>query len=431
LNGGRSSVTVPGDKSISHRALMIAALAPGRSTIEGLPQAGDVRSTAAALVAMGVGVDWPADSGRAIVDPPAQWTMGALHLDCGNSGTSARLLSGLVAGLGLSARIDGDPSLRSRPMDRVVYPLQAMGARISYTEDDDRLPIELEARASGGLRVLRYRARIPSAQVKSALVLAALAEGVEFEMWEPGRSRDHTERLLAYLGVPLSFGPEEQGAHLRLESDGRSHLRTLDLRIPGDPSSAAFLLGAALLGERDLTVDDLLLNQTRTGFLDVLERMGAEIEIDVAADRAGEPVGSVSVAAGRYHGVRIGADLIPGLIDEIPLLAVLATRAIGETEISGAAELRLKESDRLAALAENLKAVGASVEERPDGLVIQGTPHLVPRGVIRTRGDHRIAMAFGSLAGVPGAEIVTDDRECVAVSYPTFWEDCAAVSATR
>ncbi len=431
MNEKRSSVTVPGDKSISHRALMIAALAPGRSTIEGLPEAGDVRSTAGALVAMGVGVDWPAGSGRAVVDPPAGWPTATVRLDCGNSGTSARLLSGLIAGLGLSARIDGDASLRSRPMDRVVYPLQAMGARIAYAEDDDRLPIDLEARASGGLRVLRYRARISSAQVKSALVLAALGEGVEFEMWEPGRSRDHTERLLAHLGVPLSFAPEGQGAHLRLGSEGRASLEPLDLRVPGDPSSAAFLLGAALLGERDLTVDDLLLNQTRTGFLEVLERMGAEIEIDVGEDRAGEPVGSVSVGAGPYQGVRIGADQIPLLIDEIPLIAVLAIRASGVTEISGAAELRLKESDRLSALAENLKAVGATVEERPDGLVIHGTPRLIPRGVVRTRGDHRIAMAFGSLASVQGAEIVTDDRECVAVSYPTFWDDCAAVSTNR
>lgn len=429
MNRRGSSVTVPGDKSISHRALMIAALAPGRSTIEGLPDAGDVRSTAAALVAMGVGIEWPEGSGRAVVDPPAEWPTASLRLDCGNSGTSARLLSGLLSGLGLSARIDGDPSLRSRPMDRVVYPLQAMGARISYAADHDRLPIDLDARASGGLRVLRYRSRISSAQVKSALLLAALAEGVEFEMWEPGRSRDHTERLLAHLGVPVNFGPEGQGAHLRLESEGRSGLRPLDLRIPGDPSSAAFLLGAAMLGERDLTVDDVLLNPTRTGFLDALERMGAEIEIDVGGDRAGEPVGSVSVAAGLFHGMHIGADLIPGLVDEIPLLAVLAVHAVGVTEISGAAELRLKESDRLAALAENLKAVGASVEERADGLLIQGTPDLVPRGMVRTRGDHRIAMAFGSLASIPGADIVTDHPECVAVSYPTFWDDCAAVSA--
>ncbi len=423
-------VRVPGDKSIAHRTLMIAALAPGISVIDGLPEAGDVRSTATALAKLGVGIEWPVGAVRAVVTPPSTWPGHSVTLECGNSGTSARLLAGLVAGLGLSARIDGDVSLRSRPMDRVVYPLQAMGARITYNGHDQCLPIEIEARASGELRVLRYRARISSDQVKSALVLAAVGAGVEFEMWEPGRSRDHTERLLAHLGVPLSFGPDGEGAHLKLDKRGRASLQPMNVRIPGDPSSAAFLLGAALLGGRTLSVEGLLLNPTRTGFLEVLEQMGAEVEIEIRDDWAGEPVGSVSVVPGPLHGVRIEAAQIPGLVDEIPLLAVLAARAHGETVISGAGELRLKESDRIAALVDNLKAIGGTVQEMPDGLIISGNPGLVPRGSVRTRGDHRIAMAFGAISAAPGSQVEYDDPACVAVSYPTFWDDCAAVQAT-
>ena len=431
MTGQVHAVTVPGDKSISHRALLIAALAPGSSTIRGLPEGRDVRNTASALAAMGVAIDWERDTGRAVVTPPSCWPVEPLHLDCGNSGTSARLLAGLTAGLGVPARIDGDHSLRSRPMDRVVYPLQAMGARIRYAAERDRLPIEMEARLSGSLRVLRYRARVSSAQVKSALVLAALADGVEFELWEPGRSRDHTERLLEHLGVPLSFGPGDAGSHLKLDAGGLSGLRTLDLRIPGDPSSAAFLITAAVLGGRRLRVDDVLLNPTRIGFLHMLEQMGVDVEIDPGDDRAGEPVGTVSVAGGLLRGVQIGAQHVPSLVDEIPLLAVLAVYADGVTAISGAGELRVKESDRLSVIAENLKALGASVEETPDGLLIEGTPDLVPRGTVRTLGDHRIAMAFACLSSISGSEIVTDDPECVAVSYPGFWEDCAAVGAGR
>ncbi|MEE8486733.1 MAG: 3-phosphoshikimate 1-carboxyvinyltransferase [Gemmatimonadota bacterium] len=421
------SVKVPGDKSIAHRTLMIAALAPGESVIVGLPEAADVRSTATALAELGVMIEWPAGSGRAVVTPPAAWPDRTVTLDCGNSGTSARLLTGLVAGLGLSARIDGDTSLRSRPMDRVVYPLQAMGARITYAGASDRLPVELEARASGNLRVLRYRSRVSSAQVKSALVLAAIGAGIEFEMWDPGQSRDHTERLLEHLGVPLSFGPDGKGAHLRLEAGGRARLRSLDVQVPGDPSSAAFLLGAGLLRGRSVTVDGLLLNPTRTGFLDVLEQMGADIEMVIHDEWAGEPVGSVSVNPGPLHGVRIEASQIPGLVDEIPLIVVLAAIARGETRISGAGELRLKESDRLATLAENLAGIGGTVEERPDGLTIAGDPDLVPRGSIRTHGDHRIAMAFGAMSVVPGSNLDFDDPACVAVSYPKFWDACAVV----
>ena len=421
---GLLEMRVPGDKSIAHRALMIAALARGESTIEGLPDAKDIRSTALALGELGVGIDWPEGGYTARVTPASTWSRGA-SLECGNSGTTARLLAGLLAGLGLPARMDGDESLRARPMDRVVYPLQAMGARIQYLDSADRLPLQFEERASGSLRVLRYRSRISSAQVKTALLFAALAAGVEFEMWEPGRSRDHTERMLSYLGLPLAFGAENGGSHLLLKAGALEALQPFDVRIPGDQSSAAFLLASAILAGRPLRVVDLCLNPTRTGFLEVLEEMGVEVEIEVTGEWGGEPIGAVSVSPAPLEGARIEASRVPGLVDELPLIAVLGARARGTTEISGAGELRVKESDRLSAMAESLQAIGATAEERPDGMVISGDPQLVPRGRVRTRGDHRVAMAMGTLTVIPGAEVETDDPECVSVSYPGFWRDSA------
>lgn len=408
---------------------MLAALAPGESTVSGLVEGLDVRSTADALSGLGVAVDWPEGTGKARIRPPASWTRSA-HIECGNSGTTARLLSGVLAGLGLPATMDGDDSLRSRPMDRVVYPLQAMGARIDYLEASDRLPLQFQERASGGLRVLRYRSRISSAQVKGALVFAALGAGVEFEMWEPGRSRDHTERLFSYLGLPLTFGPEGDGSHLLLRGGAIDSLEPFHARIPGDPSSAAFLLGAAVLAGRPLSLENLCLNPTRTAFLEVLEEMGVEVEIEATEEWCGEPVGRVSVSPAALTGVRITGDQVPRLLDELPLIAVLAARASGSTEISGALELRVKESDRLAAVAAGLRAIGGSVEEKPDGLSIAGDPALVPRGRVRTHGDHRIAMAFGTLASIEGADVDVEDRECVRVSYPAFWEDRVAVSGS-
>ena len=421
---------VPGDKSIGHRALIVAALAPAPVKVTGLPEAADVRSTARALEAVGVGVDWPAGETTAVVAPPAAWRGGA-EIDAGNSGTTVRLLIGLCAGLGLEVVLDGDDSLRRRPMDRVVYPLQAMGAKIDYTGEPELLPVRLAPRSTGHLRVLRYRSRIASAQVKSALVLAALTAGVEFEMWEPGRSRDHTERLLRHVGVPIEFGPEDEGAHLHLPAGARDGITARDLTVPGDPSSAAFLLAAGVLARRTVSIDGLLLNDTRVAFLEALELFGADVEIEPTGDVGGEPIGRVTAGPGSVSlsGIDLGPAGMPGLIDEIPVLAVLAARAEGTTEIRGAAELRLKESDRLAALARNLGALGIDVDERPDGLVIRGRPDHSPAGVVEAHGDHRIVMAFGALGIVPGADIRVDDPAVVAVSYPEFWGDLARLRA--
>lgn len=437
-SGRALELRVPGDKSIGHRALIVASIAPAPVRISGLPDAADVRSTAEALSAVGVEVEWPdgseaaAEGAVAIVSPPASWRAGRT-IDCGNSGTTARLLTGLFAGLGLEATIDGDDSLRQRPMDRVVYPLQAMGAKIDYLGEAERLPIRLAPRSTGNLRVLRYRSRVASAQVKSALVLAALVAGVEFEMWEPGRSRDHTERLLAHLGVPIEFGPEEEGAHLHLATGARDEMIVSDLSVPGDPSSAAFLLVAGALAGRRVGVDRVLLNDTRTAYLEVLEEFGVDVEIEPAGEEMGEPVGRITAGPGTgpLTATTVGPGRMAALIDEVPVLAVLASRASGVTEIRGAGELRVKETDRLSALADNLAAVGIDVEERDDGLAINGCPAHLPSGPIAARGDHRIAMAFGALGAVPGADIEIDDPDCAGVSYPGYWADLELIRSGR
>lgn len=414
---------VPGDKSIAHRALMLSAIAGEPVRIAGLPDAADVRSTAAALAEVGAGVEWARGSTTARVAPPAGWRPGRT-VDCGNSGTTARLLTGLFAGLGLEVTLDGDASVRRRPMDRVVYPLQAMGAKITYAGEAGHLPVRLASRASGHLRVLRYRSRVASAQVKSALVLAALVAGVEFEMWEPGRSRDHTERLLRHLGAPIEFGPDDRGAHLHLPGSARDSLAASDLDVPGDPSSAAFLLAAGVLAGVTVTIDGVLLNETRTAYLEAFEEFGAEVEIELQGERSGEPLGRITAGPGAapLTGIEIGPERVPLLIDELPVITMLAVRAAGATHIRGAAELRVKESDRLATLADGLRSVGVRVEEEPDGLTVGGDPDHVPAGTMRVQGDHRIAMAFGVLGVAPGASIVVDDPACVGISFPGYWE---------
>ncbi len=414
---------VPGDKSISHRVLVLAGLARVDSRVEGLLDAADVRSTAAALRELGAEIPSGWDE-EVRLGGSTSWHGVAGSLDCGNSGTTARLLAGLVAGLGLETVLDGDASLRRRPMDRVVYPLQAMGARIAYLGERDRLPVALRARASGSLRPLRHRPRVASAQVKSSLLLAGLTSGTRVEVIEPGRSRDHTERLMAAMGAPIEFGPcGEEGARALFDpGDEPPALRSLRLRVPGDASSAAFLVGAALLAGRPLRIEGVGLNPTRTGYLDVLRRMGAVIDSRATGEEAGEPVGDLFVEPGELTGTEIEPVEVPGLLDELPLLAVLAARARGTTSIRGAAELRVKESDRLALLATNLEALGVACREREDGLEISGSAGTLT-GVAVTGGDHRISMAFGALSAHPNARVRVDDPACVGVSYPGFWDD--------
>lgn len=419
------SVHPPGDKSISHRSLMLAPLARGASRLDGLLDAEDVRATARAMRALGAAIP-ELGSGAIEVPAPASFRDAPEPVDCGNSGTTARILSGLVVGLGRGAVLDGDRSLRSRPMDRVVYPLQALGGRIEYLGERDRLPFRILPRASGSLRELVHRPKVASAQVKSSVLLAGLASGTPVAVVEPGRSRDHTERLLEAMGAPVDFGPEGEGARVELgapaDDDGRHRLDPLELDVPGDASSAAFLAAAALLGDTPLRVEEVGLNPTRTGWLEVLREMGASLTVEERGRRAGEPVGDLEVRPSGLEGFEIGRRRVPRLLDEIPVLAVLAARARGTSVVEGAEELRVKESDRLAALASNLRRLGVDCREREDGLVIRGGDGPL-EGRVRTGGDHRVAMAFGVLAGVDGCAVEVDDPGCVTVSYPGFWDD--------
>ncbi len=413
---------VPGDKSIAHRVLILSGLANGTSRLEGLPHSTDVASTVGSLRRLGVPIagDPPAP---VVVQGPTRWIDPGGQLDCGNSGTTARLLTGLISGLGRGAELTGDASLRARPMDRVVYPLQAMGARIRYLADQDRLPIRILPRASGNLRSLRYRPRVSSAQVKSALLLAAVCSRVEVEINHVHGSRDHTERLLSEMGAPVGYCSDEDGQRAHFAPDDWDGLlRPLELTVPGDVSSASFLVAAALLGGREVRVSGVGLNPTRTGFLDVLHEMGCPVRALPTGHVAGEPVGDLVVRPASPRPFRFGGAMIPRLIDEIPMLAVLAATADGQSEFRGAGELRHKESDRLALLATNLRSIGVDCDELEDGLRIRGG-EVPPAGLVRTAGDHRMAMAFGVLARLPGAALEIDDPECVNVSYPSFWRD--------
>lgn len=394
--------------------------------MRGLSDGADVRASVRAMQRLGAAVECEeAERGLTIRCAGGGLDVAsAPRLDCGNSGTTARLLAGILAGSGIAAVLDGDPSLRGRPMRRVIYPLQAMGARIEYDGEPERLPVRLHGRATGTLRTLRHRGRVASAQVKSAVLLAGVLARVRVEVSEPALSRDHTERMLAEMGVPLAFDSARTGAgEVSFDpSDWEGGLEGLRMTVPGDPSSAAFLIGASLLGGRTVRVEAVAANPGRIGFLSVLEEMGAGVDRDPAPAEGGEPLETWTVQP--PDGLRafsIGGDLVPRVIDEIPLLAILAVRARGRSEIRDAAELRVKESDRLATLARTLEKLGVAVEERPDGLAIEGRAGRL-RGNVETRGDHRIAMAFGVLDAAGDADLRIDDRACADVSYPDYWE---------
>ena len=410
---------VPGDKSISHRALICGALAEGKSRIRGILPSADVQSTAGVLRTLGVAIPELsaameiAGAGRRSLREPAS------DLDCGNSGTTARLMSGVVAGAGLTARFVGDASLSRRPMRRVQRPLEAMGATVELPPHGG-LPMTVRGAT---LHDIEWTSDTSSAQVKSCVLLAALCAGVEATVREPSRSRDHTERMLASMGAEVWVN--DDAVLLFAEQT----LSPLDITIPGDPSSAAFFAAlAALATDGELLATRVGVNETRTGFFAALREMGATIELENTVREGGEHVADLRIAGGRtLTGVTVSGDAIPTLIDELPLLACLAAYADGETRVTGAAELRVKESDRIAAVVQNLRALGADADELPDGFVVRGTrPRL--RGTVTTFGDHRLAMAFGVLSRLPGNDIAIDDRECVAVSYPGFWADLDRVT---
>jgi 3-phosphoshikimate 1-carboxyvinyltransferase len=371
LDGGDPSlerrlvrIQVPGDKSLTQRALILASLAEGESRLSGLLHGGDAASTAGALRRLGVSIDpLPTDGGEVRVTGLGLrgLTTAPTRLDLGNSGTGARLLLGVLAGAGADALVTGDESLCQRPMRRITEPLEAMGATFEWKGDSGRLP--LRVRGGRPPRPLEWSSPVASAQVKSALLLAGITGGVFVHLTEPRRSRDHTERLLAEMGAPLVCHAPGGGWRVELR-DPPPRLAPLEFRVPGDISSAAFLLAAVAIsgGREGVEIENLGLNPTRTGFLDVLDLMGTPLVIRREGPAGpGEPVGSVAASpGGTLRGVDVGSTQVPGLIDELPLVAVLGTRAEGLTRISGAGELRHKESDRIAALIDGLRTVGRS-----------------------------------------------------------------------
>ncbi len=419
-------VRVPGDKSLTHRALMFAGAANGESRLEGMLTGEDCQSTARVLRQLGVDVPPVVADGTVVIRSPgiAGWIAPADTLDCGNSGTTARLMMGLLAGRPFTARLTGDASLRSRPMRRITDPLTAMGAAVRELERADRLPLEI---TGGPLRTLDHRSPHASAQIKSAVLLAGLSGGVPVSVTEPVRSRDHTERMLTALGAEVEERESGGGWRVRFTPPAAGALAPLRMRVPGDPSSAAFILALGLLAdEGEVRVRDVGLNPTRTGFLDVIHRMGGSIAVENRREEGGEEVGDLIARASDLRGVEIGGAEVPSLIDEVPILAALAARAAGETRITGAAELRAKESDRIAVMVANLREIGVEVEELADGMVIRGG-EAPPAGAVRAHHDHRIAMAFGVLAALPGAAIDVDDPTVVDVSFPGFWSALRAL----
>lgn len=416
---------VPGDKSITQRALLLSALATGESRLRGLLPGADPRSAASVLRQLGISIPaLPSDGAEIRVAGRGLQGLSApdARLDCGNSGTAARLLLGVLAAQEMEVVLTGDASLRSRPMARVTDPLTAMGATFEALEEPGRLPLRVRGEALGPLE---YESPVASAQVKSSLLLAGLCAGAFVLLTEPGRSRDHTERMLALMGAPL-VEHDAPGGGWRVElRDPPGTLAPLDLEVPGDLSSAAFFVVLELLGggPGELVIEDVGLNPTRTGILPVLRRMGARFEVrEREAGTEGEARGDLVLAGPQeLSAVTVGGDEIPSLIDEIPVLAAAAARAGGTTRITGALELRVKETDRLQALARNLRAVGVEAEELEDGLEIEGTDGPL-RGRVSSHGDHRIAMAFAVLGALPGNEIEVDDPAVVEVSFPGFWE---------
>jgi 3-phosphoshikimate 1-carboxyvinyltransferase len=415
------TIRVPGDKSISHRALILSALARGKSHITNILESADVKSTAHALRTLGANIP-PLFREVIVTGKPAKelWST-EKELDCGNSGTTTRLLAGVTAGAGLNARFIGDASLSRRPMRRVAEPLRAMGANVELAPHGG-LPMTV---MGGPLREITWTSTVASAQVKSAILLAALFGGVRAVVTEPHLSRDHTERMLKARGIELTTHAD--GTIVEI-APGQV-LRPEDVAVPGDPSSAAFFIALGLLSnEADLRLENVCLNETRTGFIGALRRMRGDIETREVRDQGGEVVGTLVPKPSMLSGIEVNADEVPAMIDELPLLACVATRARGETVVRGAAELRVKESDRITTIVGNLRALGAIAEELPDGFRVTGSTNPL-RGRVSTRGDHRIAMAFAILGALGGNKIELDDRECVAVSYPAFWTDLAKVLA--
>ena len=416
----KGTVTVPGDKSLTHRAIILTALAEGTSRVSDYCRGEDCLNTMRAFQALGI----------PIVETPTTLTVSGKGLwglsepngpiDCGNSGTGIRLLAGLLAGQDFFTVLTGDESIRRRPMGRVVKPLREMGAMIGGRKGGELAPLAITGTSLHGIA---YTSRVASAQMKSSLLLAGLFAHGETRYQEPSLSRDHTERMFQFFGIPLG----NEGSTLVLQGRPSVGWHGVDISIPGDFSAAAFfLVGASIVSGSDLTIRHVGINPTRTGLIDVMQSMGADIQIVNRREQAGEPIGDIRVRTAPLKGVSIGPALIPKTIDEFPVLCVAAAVAEGETIISGAEELRVKESDRIATMAAELRAMGAQIEERPDGMVIRGMGRAGENGRLKASmqaksyGDHRVAMSL-AIGGLTAEQSMTiADTDCVETSFPYF-----------
>jgi 3-phosphoshikimate 1-carboxyvinyltransferase len=413
----RGTLTVPGDKSVSHRGLMLAALADGRSTVTRLSPGKDVGSTADCLRRLGVRIDVNGSDAAIIGKGPSGLSAPGEPLDAGNSGTTIRLLSGILAAQPFASTITGDASIRRRPMKRIIEPLLSMGAAMEYSPGF-LAPISIRGTR---LRPVDYTLPVPSAQVKSCILLAALfAEGVT-TVTEPALSRDHTERMFEHLGIRLV----REGLKIRIEGPQIPAPGAID--VPGDISSAAFpMVAAALVPDSELTLQNIGVNPTRTGILDVLRAMGCSIVEANPRTANREPRADLVVRSSGLHGTEIGGDMIPKIIDEIPVLAIAAAAARGKTVVRDAAELRVKESDRIAAVARNLSAMGVRVEVFDDGFAIEG-PQKLRGATVDSMNDHRIAMAFAVAGLIAEGKTTITRTECADISFPGFFDLLKAV----
>jgi 3-phosphoshikimate 1-carboxyvinyltransferase len=413
-------IAVPGDKSISHRALLIGALTEGETRVRGFGRSGDTESTLHAVRTLGVGVAEESDD-ELVVDGAGLRGLRApgTPIDCGNAGTLLRLLTGILAGQKGRFELTGDESLRSRPMDRVAEPLARMGARIATT--DDRAPLTIDG--TDALRGIEYALPVASAQVKSAILLAGLNAETATTVVEPVPTRDHTELMLEAAGARVRRRPAsvtiEPAAALRLD----------EVVVPGDFSAAApFVVAATLLAGSDLTIHDVGLNQRRTGLLNVLERMGARISVFNRRKVAGEWLGDVEVRSAELTGTEIKPAEVPLLVDELPLFALAAAFARGESRVQGAAELRVKETDRIESVTNALRALGVRIRASDDGFGVRGVPSRPNGGRMSSEGDHRIAM-LGAVAGLVSREGVdVGDADAAAISFPGFFDILESVS---
>ena len=406
----RGTVTPPGDKSVSHRAAIFNAIALGDALVENFCPGQDGESTLRCLRGLGAGIDREGSTlritGGALEEP-------ADVLDAGNSGTTMRLLAGVLAGQPFLSVLDGDRSLRSRPMDRVAEPLRLMGAQVLGRKGGSLAPLTIRG---GGLHGIEYRLPVASAQVKSALLLAGLYADDETVLEQPALSRDHTERMFAAMGVQVV----EDGLTLRLRP---GPLRAVDVTVPGDISSAAFwLVAGACHPDAEVRVHGVGTNPSRTGILDALESMGADIHVENERTEGGEPVSDLVARSSSLHATEIAGDLVPRLIDEVPVLALAACFAKGTTVVRDASELRVKESDRLRTTARELSRLGARIEELPDGLRITGGAQL-QGAECRSYGDHRLAMTLGIAGLLASGATTIRGSQAASVSYPSFWAD--------